>query len=200
MNSITSSNSRTTVALQDQTHIVIDLETLDTSPSAVVTSIGVAIGSKGAFTSWQVNLEITSQLLNGRTVSQSTLAWWKEQQKYTQQLMLENQLQTPQALSNLVIELEGLQVKLGESNIAVWGNSPSFDLVILSSLFEQYRSSVPWKYWQERDLRTYGAMVGVSFNEWKQQQENSFVAHCAKEDAMAELKYLFTYLPSSAGE
>ena len=193
-------NSRTTVLLQDQTHIVIDLETLDTSPSAVVTSIGVAIGSKGAFTSWQVNLEITSQLLKERTISQSTLTWWQGQPAATQQLMLENQLQTPQALSNLVIELEGLQVKLGESNIAVWGNSPSFDLVILKSLFEQYGIPVPWKYWQERDLRTYGAMVGVSFNEWKQQQENSFVAHCAKEDAMAELKYIFTYLPSSAGE
>lgn len=202
----TSSNSRTTttVALQDQTHIVIDLETFATSPSAVVTSIGVAIGSKGAIRTdpAQSNLEITSQLLKGRTTSQSTLAWWQGQPAATQQLMLENQRPTLQALTDLASELAGLQIQLGESSIAIWGNSPSFDLVILKSLFDQYDISVPWEYWQERDLRTYGAIIGVSFNEWKQQQGGSevFIEHCAKDDALAELKFIFTYLPSSAGE
>ena len=190
------------IPLKDHTHVVIDLETLDTVPTAVVLSIGIAVGNlqEDLPKNYHWNLCVPSQIFAGRSLSQSTVEWWREKDLSLQLAAIEYPVAVTVALYEVQKTLNDLKKAAGEDSFSIWGNSPSFDLGILSNLFAQYKFEVPWKYWQERDLRTYGAMVGVSFNEWKQQQENSFVAHCAKEDAMAELKYIFTYLPSSAGE
>ena len=61
-----SRESREFIPLLEQRHIVIDLETLDTSIDAVVLSIGYAWGTHKGYAASQVNLETASQLLRGR--------------------------------------------------------------------------------------------------------------------------------------
>ena len=191
--SSSSSSSRIFVSMQEQTHAVIDLETLDTASSAVVISIGLAYGKNGAYTSTQWNLEAATQLLAGRTICQDTLAWWNKQPQATQQLAVENCIPVAAALTDLANILNSFQTA-GGSYLSIWGNSPSFDLSILSSLYKQYNIQVPWKYYQERDLRTFGACVGVAFTDWEAPRHSAVaIPHYAKHDASRELEFIFAH-------
>lgn len=188
-----SSSSRTFIPIQEQTHVVIDLETLATSPDAVVISIGVAWGKDTAFCGAQWNLEGVSQLLKGRKADQSTMDWWAKQPPATQKLAVENPVSVEKALQDLSELLCNLQTESG-NYFAIWGNAPSFDLSILASLYRQYGMEVPWKYWQERDLRTFGACVGADYKSWESPASSQVrIPHCAKHDATHELEFILAH-------
>ena len=191
-----SRESREFIPLLEQRHIVIDLETLDTSTDAVVLSIGYAWGTHKGYAANQVNLETTSQRLKGRTAGVDTLVWWSNQPKETQARAVENPEITEVALAKVASFIEKITEKCGGSNaVSIWGNSPSFDLAILASLFKQYGVEVPWKYYQEKDLRTLGAAAGISFKEWQKQrlpdETTVVIPHYAKHDAIEEIEFVF---------
>lgn len=61
-----------------ETSAIIDLETLDTAPTAVVTQIGCIIVERGTFLvrdEFSLHLPILPQLAAGRTFSADTIAW-----------------------------------------------------------------------------------------------------------------------------
>lgn len=141
-------------------HMMIDLETLDTSPSAVVSAIGAVIfdieNGKIEEKFYKV-LSIDSQLKKGRTINESTLSWWFSQSKEASSIYTtENKEDTDIALYDLI----GFMFEHSDiNNLKVWGNGPSFDLSILESLMRTYNYQPPYSFRNIRCLRTFKEFV-----------------------------------------
>ena len=81
-----------------------------------------------------------------------------------------------------------------ESNSIIVARAPSFDCTILARHFKQAGIEQPWKYWQERDHRTYEQAyrdicnaAGINYPSYKQAYP---VAHNALSDARNQALYL----------
>lgn len=134
--------------------LMIDLETLATTPDTVVISIGACFfdpifGRSGA--TFSANLDIQSQLDHGRRVSASTLKWWMNQSTEAKSLFREETWDIQDGLENFTAWVEANR----EQELYPWGNGSLFDIAIMESLLHDYEQKVPWKYSDVMDLRTF---------------------------------------------
>lgn len=131
-------------------HYMIDLETLDTTPSAVILSIGVAEFDpyKNKIGKTFYRTIGTKFVQPGRTISIDTVAWWMEQSDAAREAIT-----NPTNVVSLGSALSALTEFLGPDidNTVVWGNGATFDISILEHAYD-YRA--PWKFWNVRDMRT----------------------------------------------
>lgn len=142
-------------------HIMLDLETLDTAPSAVVTSIGAV-----AFDPYTTELgerfyvelvdDMTAQQRRGRTISGDTVAWWMRQEQAAKQLFAElpdPEVQRVKTVTALTMFSDFVERNGGQS-AEIWGNGADFDNVVLGSLYESFGIKRPWSYSRNRCYRT----------------------------------------------
>ncbi len=141
------------------TDAMVDIETLDTRPSAVVLSIGVVLFNRREQTVPMKKLNLKfgkkefrdEQILMGRTVDKDTVLWWKKQEPAAKKLFKEANVESvTDALQKLTEFLTQ-----GETNFLVWGNGASFDNTIVVSLYESFGMEAPWKFWNDRCFRTF---------------------------------------------
>ena len=146
-------------------HIMLDLETLDTCPSAVVTSIGAVAfdpyvsGPAGLGDKFYAELidDLSTQQRAGRTISGDTVVWWMRQGQAAQQLFsptvgtaADARYQTVEALENFADFINAN----GARDVQLWGNGADFDNIILGSLYEDLGMKKPWSYSRNRCFRT----------------------------------------------
>jgi len=163
-------------------HVMLDIETLDTKPSAVVASVGaVLFNSEEILEKKLWNLHLDDQLTLGRTISGGTLAWWFDQDKAVQEsTFLELVVDPKIVLRQLSTLCEGCKV---------WGNGASFDNVIVHSLAESYgmgSAKEPWPYWNDRCFRTVTAL----FDPRKKLRGDNDMRHDALADAECQARWL----------
>ena len=173
--------------MKDALHVVVDLETLDTRPNAAVLSVGVAfVKTCAVVDAIELRLDLSEQLMLGRTVSASTLEWWLDGAKADAQ---RHTASLPRyALSTALESIEArVRAYGGPKGAFIWGNSPSFDCAILASLYAAAGMPPWWGYSQEMDLRTLRKFGLVK---WQQ----PLIAHTALHDAQAEAEELVGYL------
>lgn len=141
-------------------HVMLDIETLDTTPSAVVLSIGAV-----AFTmtheavhvhhTMEAHLEVLPQLLCHdkaliRTVSHDTQEWWAGQSAAAIDALL-----NPKASVHPVDAIRELSCLVYASEPDyVWCQGASFDFPILSNMAKAFGMDLAWPFWKERDSRT----------------------------------------------
>ena len=145
------------------TNMMIDLETLDTRPSAVVFQVGFTIFDNPLENrEWTIlekgiwHLDILEQIMKHRTISDETVQWWMTQ---NEQAWI-REAEGISLYSQFIMRLTGF-CALHQVN-EVWSNSPSFDAVILRSLHESMGSPMkfPFSFRQDRDLRTLKKILG----------------------------------------
>lgn len=137
------------------TDIMIDIETLDTRPTAVILSIAAwpfDIDGTIADRLFNYKLNKDEQIRHGRTTSADTIKWWNEQSQAAQNETFGGT--TP--LTNALLDLEEFIRKNCVSQPRIWAKSPQFDLIILKDAYGN--KPLPWHYRLERDVRTYLAM------------------------------------------
>ena len=132
-------------------NVCIDIETLATTPDAVILSIGAV-----AFSTKDNSVDVENAYYSGailpvqmaRRVCPDTQKWWSTQNIEAYRAAFNGTVPLDTALKDLV--------KWGEkyNNCYWWGNSPSFDMVILEDALRSYGMRIPWKFWNTRDLRT----------------------------------------------
>jgi hypothetical protein len=131
---------------------MLDLETLGTSSNSVILSIGaVKFERKGNEITESVfyeRINIQNCLDTGLEIDSKTLEWWKTQDKNVYYEAIEN----PNRLS-LKNTLLDFSKWFGKSTY-IWGKGPSFDCTILSNAYKKLGLEPPWKFWNERDVRT----------------------------------------------
>lgn len=144
-------------------HLMVDIETLDTQPSATVLSIGACTFDPHQpvqsgehhddvynSTFYQV-ISAESNQAAGRTISAGTVMWWMSQEKDAQAKLFERPVTLVSALTDFRIWVQNLN----PLPHWVWANSPSFDLTILRSAFSSVNAGrFPFGFWAERDVRT----------------------------------------------
>lgn len=173
-------------------HLMIDLETMGKKSNAPIVSIGAvffnpATGSTGGEFYASVSLE--SSMLLGGSPDAETIIWWLKQSPEARSAITMSDALT------LVDALELLSDFISEnsdvgSDVQVWGNGASFDNVILRSSYDRAEIECPWKYWNDRDVRTItemGSAVGI-----KPRYDIPFEGdmHNALSDARHQVKYV----------
>jgi hypothetical protein len=144
-------------------HIMIDLETLATTPDAVILSIGACrfnLDTDEVFYGTEDNsfyraIDIDSQ--PGRRISASTLEWWMAQSKAAQGVFSESKTSLHTALLSLSVWMWGR----GERSPTVWSNGADFDLPILTHAYDQAGIERPWAPYAGRCYRTYKNLPGA---------------------------------------
>ncbi len=156
--------------------LMFDLETLDTKPSAVVLSVGVVIWE--TVFNPQIDglrydiaerflrvLDIQEQLNRGRTVSQSTLLWWQQQdptaraeafnpERESVSVVLHDLRRLVDQYFNKGSGYKGIKASGYKGINRFWASPSTFDFPIWDDLAMAFHAQTPWKYNQKYDVRT----------------------------------------------
>ena len=157
-------------------HVMLDIETLDTTPTSVVLSVGVCKfdprnkNEPHAKTLWRPNIE--EQTDKGRTVSEATLEWWSKQDASVRESTFTEEGRIP--LDQMFKELNSYLT----GSTKIWCQGPQFDMVILEDMFRQFNHHTNWSFWQIMDSRTLFNLMPKDPRKDIQQD-----AHDAAEDA-----------------
>lgn len=138
------------------THAVIDLETLDITPTATVLTLG---GVKfnpfntGAEPRDEIYFKISvdDQDRLGRTTSDSTIEWWSRQDPKIMEEAFD------QSNPNEVMSVEQALASLNRWVVGVdefWGQGYGFDFTMLENMYRSIGKPIPWQFWQISDSRT----------------------------------------------
>ncbi len=170
-------------------HLVCDLETFATSKDATVFEIALAAAHNEGY-HWMLPTKVQN-----RAIDMETITWWRKQENRNNfEDAWRDQQRTMYGLNDHAI----LRNFLEEANHVIrnmkalahqldvpfffWGNSPSFDQVILADLLKQEGFVPAWDYRDEADVRTLRKIFGGKIE--------SAIPHNALADAKAEIEFL----------
>lgn len=160
--------------------LMIDLETLGTSPNAVILTIGAQgfdpFSSKLTDVTFYKRVTVESQ--PNRKIDDGTVEWWSKQSAAAQEEALgegDDRVSLKEALQDLS------KVAFGHKRI--WANGVCFDISMLENAFAECEVSCPWKFWEVCDARTV-YMIG------KAGRAGSSNTHNALEDCVNQIDML----------
>lgn len=180
--------------------IMIDIETLDTSPSSVVMSVGLAFFTQDCkiIETHRWNLSIDEQLKNNRTVNESTLRFWMEQQPdvLRHQMDLRHQIRCWDFYTRLCRTIKkgpgvwGFPLADSTAKPNIWSLG-SFDVNILEHFCEQQAPGkpYPWRFFQARDLRTLREECGIG-HDFRPESSQDLSAHDPVDDCVWQIGVL----------
>ena len=134
------------------THGTIDLETIDTSPSATVLSLGAVkfnpLDDSEPHSELYLKISIDEQDALGRTASDSTIEWWGKQDPKIMEEAFDQTgaVSVDEALRQISKWVVGVD--------KLWGQGYGFDYTILEDMFRRGGKPIPWNFWIIRDSRT----------------------------------------------
>lgn len=142
-------------------HMMIDLETIDTSASSVILSLGaVVFDNTRVLREREWVFDIDSQLKLGRTVTGNTIEWWMKQSDTARSVFTNTAIPkvTPQEFANQFTEF------IGGETLKLWGNGADFDLSILIDFWHKtinsgFPSPAPWKFGNHLCFRTFNKIT-----------------------------------------
>ncbi|WP_116332874.1 exonuclease [Escherichia coli] len=132
-------------------HLMIDLETMGKNPDAPIISIGAIFfdpqtGDMGPEFSKTIDLETA-----GGVIDRDTIKWWLKQSREARSAIMTDEIPLDDALLQL---REFIDENSGEFFVQVWGNGANFDNTILRRSYERQGIPCPWRYYNDRDVRT----------------------------------------------
>lgn len=149
--------------------IVIDLETLGQGNNAPILSIGaVAVTGAGTATAaiageFYSRVDLESAIARGAVPDSETIEWWWQQSPEAR-AEIDGSRDRDDIRAALVLFSAWLLQQstpksdqdgyLADIERRIWGNSPSFDCIILGNAYRIGDNLVPWHHREERDLRT----------------------------------------------
>ncbi|ELA4030078.1 3'-5' exoribonuclease [Escherichia coli] len=132
-------------------HLMIDLETMGKNPDAPIISIGAIFfdpqtGDMGPEFSKTIDLDTA-----GGVIDRDVIKWWLKQSREAQSAIMTDEIPLDDALLQL---REFIDENSGEFFVQVWGNGANSDNVILRRSYERQGIPCPWRYCNDRDVRT----------------------------------------------
>ncbi len=160
-------------------HVMVDIETLDTTPTAVILSIGACTIEVEEPRDRELFYYPCKLEQPNRTIGPDTLEWWVKQVQSGNPLPIGN-LYLAEVLGKFgqwLYSLPGPPI--------MWSKGTDFDIVILRNAMEQLGHRIPWKYNHVRDMRTIKKLFPLD-------TEFPFVGtpHNALDDAINQALYL----------
>jgi hypothetical protein len=137
------------------TDIMIDLETLDTLPTATILTIGAVkfdpfgddINNPRCEKLYlRVDLDSCDRI--GLTVSPQTIEWWGNQDPKAQAEAFD-----PEGRIDIVDAMNQLY-KFCWGAKRIWSHGAGFDIPICEHVFRTIGKAIPWAFWESRCTRT----------------------------------------------
>jgi hypothetical protein len=158
--------------------IMLDLETLATSPDSVILTFGAIKfdpfdSSKEMKDGIYFRINVDEQIALGRRVDEGTVAWWGTQSEEVREEALGETDRV--SLEDFTKALN----KFVNGANRVWAQGPVFDIVILENLYRQMGKPAPWQYYTIRDSRTLLKALGDD-------REGGALLHNALADAVSQ--------------
>lgn len=172
------------------THLMFDVETLSTTPDAVVLSLAVVpfefennqtfdtLLKRGFFIKFSVEEQRHKYK---RSISKATVEWWSNQGKEIREQNLtpsDKDVTLEKGLTLLKSFIRSTTYDYKRSY--VWSRGTYFDFPIIESLHLSINTPLPFNTWQIRDVRTYiDILCGRSDGKYelKQRNESNFIKH-----------------------
>ncbi|EFU0711420.1 exonuclease [Escherichia coli] len=135
-------------------HLMIDLETMGTNTNAPIVVIGAVFfdpqtGEIGPV--FYIVISLTDAMNTGAVPDGGTIEWWLKQSSEARAAILTDQVKLKDALSRF---REFINEYSDEKLVQVWGNGATFDNAILRTSYEHLDIPCPWRYYNDRDVRT----------------------------------------------
>ena len=136
-----------------------------------------------AGTSLSIAINLTDSLLHGLSIDTKTINFWKRQPTDAKLEITRDAMKLDDALSSLTQFIEK-----SEPELTLWCRGSSFDFPILKNAYAAVGFTEPWKYWQERDMRTILHMCKHFFG-YAEPSKNG-TAHSAHDDCIHQIGVL----------
>jgi len=165
-------------------HVMVDIETMGTTPGSIILSIGAVRFDPYGTTidrPFYVNILGRTQGVFGFETSQETVEWWLKPENAEARARLEKD---PSPI-NIDAALKKFAEYFKESGASfVWGHGCSFDVVLIEQAFRMVLSEhdIPWNFRAHRDTRTLFSLLPQDWE--KPNMGTALLPHFALHDAM----------------
>lgn len=167
----------------EDSHVMIDMETLSTEPDAAIVEISLAQfnpRSGKIFKELKVKFDIDDVLKSGYDVSKSTLIdfWLNQPEEVRKDVLIDNNNRRSllNGWSEVCHFIESID------NPFVWGKGPTFDIAKAAyAIKQEVSTTLPWKYYNERCVRSILAI--------DPKLAKSVVFEGAKHESMNDVKH-----------
>lgn len=147
-------------------HIMIDIETLGTTPGSAILSIGAvsfdphtgAIGTRQK--QFYTRIDPDSCLGEGLTIQMSTVKWWMTEVSYDARMEAFGLGGEP--LREALCSLKNFYTMSCPEAKYTWCHGATFDVPLLQVAFDRCKIAAPWKFWDIRDTRTLYDLAGIT--------------------------------------
>jgi DNA polymerase III alpha subunit (gram-positive type) len=164
--------------------VMIDIETLATSPNSVILCIGalkfdrknLETPTLDKFDSFYQHIATDSCLAVGMEIDKNTLAWWEKQQKEIR----DDAFGVDKERRDLKTVLTNFKEWIGQSKV-VWSHGATFDCVILQEAYKRVGLECPWKFWDVRDTRTLYDLGGITNADLPTEFKHNAVHDCYRQ-------------------
>jgi exodeoxyribonuclease VIII len=176
-------------------HVMLDLETMGTGPSAAVVAIGAIAfdltdtgGTMGP--TFYQTIGLANAMASGGQVDAGTVLWWLRQSDEARAVFQQGQDGDATEHAWVLVRFAEYMSNLGTDpqRVRVWGNGASFDNVILACAYRRAGLALPWNNFNDRCYRTIKAMQP----DVKLQRTGTH--HHALDDAIAQARHLIQLL------
>ena len=171
-------------------HLMIDLETMGTNTNAPIVVIGAVFfdpqtGEIGPV--FYIVINLTDAMNTGAVPDGGTIKWWLKQSSEARAAILTDQVKLKDALSRF---REFINECSDEKFVQVWGNGATFDNAILRTSYERLDIPCPWRYHNDRDVRTIVELGKTIDFDARTVIPFEGVRHNALDDARHQAKYV----------
>ena len=171
-------------------HLMIDLETMGTNTNAPIVVIGAVFfdpqtGEIGPV--FYIVISLTDAMNTGAVPDGGTIKWWLKQSSEARAAILTDQVKLKDALSRF---REFINEYSDEKFVQVWGNGATFDNAILRTSYERLDIPCPWRYHNDRDVRTIVELGKTIDFDARTVIPFEGVRHNALDDARHQAKYV----------
>ena len=154
--------------------LMIDLETLDTLPTAMILSIGVISFDPDEKEEDDRSLYIKVDARQSvGTIGADTVMWWLTQNEAARQAIAE----PGRSIGSALEELRTFCANHDE----IWAGPSYFDITILEHAYRTCSIPIPWPFYKVRDWTTFRRLFGVY-------KIPPCIEHHALSDAQAQVK------------
>ncbi|HDI8500899.1 TPA: 3'-5' exoribonuclease [Escherichia coli] len=171
-------------------HLMIDLETMGKKSNAPIVVIGAVFfdpqtGEIGP--TFYIVISLVDAMDTGAVPDGSTIEWWLAQSSEARSAILVDQVKLVDALIQF---REFINEYSDEKFVQVWGNGATFDNTILRTSYERLNIPCPWRYYNDRDVRTIFELGKTIGFDARTVIPFEGVRHHALDDARHQAKYV----------
>ncbi|MGA5918693.1 3'-5' exoribonuclease domain-containing protein [Escherichia coli] len=171
-------------------HLMIDLETMGKKSNAPIVVIGAVFfdpqtGEIGP--TFYIVISLVDAMDTGAVPDSSTIEWWLAQSSEARSAILVDQVKLVDALIQF---REFINEYSDEKFVQVWGNGATFDNTILRTSYERLNIPCPWRYYNDRDVRTIVELGKTIGFDARTVIPFEGVRHHALDDARHQAKYV----------